>query len=143
MTPEDVVRSQQDASNRNDLDTALTYWADEVTNHGRTAPKHVIRMILEDIAATFSEARLDIEDLVSDGDMVVVRGIASGIHTGVGKLPVNGGMLVGVPPTGKRYAVQHIHWFRFEEGKIREHWASRDDLGMMQQLGLIPKALAQ
>jgi predicted ester cyclase len=43
-----------------------------------------------------------------------------------------------VPPTGKRYEAQHIHWFKLRDGKIVAHWANRDDLGMMQQLGLLP-----
>ena len=30
------------------------------------------------------------------------------------------------------------HWFRIEDGKIIEHWANRDDLGMARQLGWIP-----
>jgi predicted ester cyclase len=29
--------------------------------------------------------------------------------------------------------------FRFKDGKIAEHWAVRDDLGMMQQLGVLPQ----
>jgi predicted ester cyclase len=55
---------------------------------------------------------------------------------------MNGGMLVGVPPTGRHFEVQHIHMLQVRDGKIVEHFASRDDLGMMQQLGLIAQAAA-
>ena len=34
-------------------------------------------------------------------------------------------------------AARQSHWFRVEEGKLTEHWAVRDDLGMMQQLGAL------
>ena len=69
--------------------------------------------------------------------VAIVR--ASGTHLGVGTMPVNGGMLLGVPPTGRRVDVQHIHWFTFnDDGRISNHRASRDDLGMMRQLGLLP-----
>jgi len=44
----------------------------------------------------------------------------SGTHLGVGRLPVNGGLLVGVAPTGKHYSVQHIHWFTLRDGLIIE-----------------------
>jgi predicted ester cyclase len=71
-----------------------------------------------------------------------VRGIFSGTHRGIGRLPMNGGMLVGVPPTGRHFEVQHIHMLQVRDGKIVEHFASRDDLGMMQQLGLIAQAAA-
>ncbi len=47
-------------------------------------------------------------------------------------------MLVGVEPTGKRFEVSHIHWYTLRDGKIVEHYANRDDLGMMRQLGLLP-----
>jgi predicted ester cyclase len=71
-------------------------------------------------------------------DVVVVRCKVSGTHRGVGKLSVNGRMLVGVPPTGRRFEVSHLHWYRLREGKIVDHYGNRDDLGMMQQLGLLP-----
>lgn len=47
-------------------------------------------------------------------------------------------MLVQVPPTGRHFEVQHIHMLQLRAGKIVEHFANRDDLGMMQQLGLLP-----
>jgi len=34
--------------------------------------------------------------------------------------------------------VTQSHWFRVDDGKIIEHWANRDDLGMAKQLGWIP-----
>jgi len=49
-----------------------------------------------------------------------VRLTVSGTHLGVGRLPVNGGLLVGVAPTGKHYSVQHIHWFTLRDGLIIE-----------------------
>jgi hypothetical protein len=42
------------------------------------------------------------------------------------------------PPTNKTFAVTQSHWFRIEDGKITEHWANRDDLGMAKQLGWVP-----
>jgi predicted ester cyclase len=64
----------------------------------------------------------------------------SGTHQGIGRLPVNGGMLVGVPPAGRHFEVQqHLHMLQVRRGKIVEHFANRDDLGMMQQLGLIAR----
>ena len=42
-----------------------------------------------------------------------------------------------VPPTGKRFSARQSHWFRVEEGKLVEHWATREDLPTMLQLGII------
>jgi predicted ester cyclase len=84
--------------------------------------------------------RVEIVDTAVDGDSVVVRCRVSGTHRGVGARAINGGFLKGVQPTGKRFEVQHIHWYKVRDGKITDHAASRDDLGMTQQLGLLPKA---
>jgi predicted ester cyclase len=69
----------------------------------------------------------------------VVRCQVSGTHRGIGRLPMNGGMLVGVEPTGKRFEVAHIHWYKLKNGKIVDHFATRDDVGMMAQLGLLKR----
>jgi predicted ester cyclase len=74
---------------------------------------------------------------VVEGEWVVVRCTFSGTHRGVGRIAVNGGMLVGVPPTGRHFEVQHIHMYKVPNGEIVEHFANRDDFGMMQQLGLL------
>ena len=47
------------------------------------------------------------------------------------------GEFLGKPPTGKEFAMQQIHICRFEDGRVIEHWAVRDDLGQALQLGLI------
>ena len=47
--------------------------------------------------------------------------------------PLNG----GVPPTGKRFRARHSHWFRVADGKLVEHWATREDLPTMLQHGIL------
>ena len=68
---------------------------------------------------------------MSEGDVVAARVLTEG--TNLGKL--NGVM----PPTGKRFSARQSHWFRVEEGKLAEHWATRDDLTVMLQLGVVPR----
>jgi len=81
---------------------------------------------------------MEIVEIASDGDSVIVRCRVSGTHRGVARRAVNGGLLVGVQPNGQHFQVQHIHWYKVRAGKITGHSASRDDLGMAQQLGLVP-----
>jgi predicted ester cyclase len=133
-----VVRDFHRQMDKGNVQAALLNFAADAENHGRRVNKQILQLILEDICRTFPDSKDEIVDIVAEGDNVVTRTKVSGTHTGTGKLPVNGGLLVGVPPTGKHYEIQHIHWFKLRGGKIIAHWANRDDVGMMQQLGLLP-----
>ncbi len=85
-------------------------------------------------AATYRQAFPDlentIEDMVAEGDKVVVRFRGRGTHQG--ETEAFG------PPTGKRMEITGITIKRLSEGKIVEAWTNFDALGMMQQLGLVP-----
>ena len=133
-----LVEQYQEAFNRGDLDTAASYFAEDCRNHGRQVGRAGVRMVLGEIKTNFPDARITTLDSVAEGDSVVVRCTYSGTHRGSSRFPVDGGMLVGVEPTGRSFEVQHIHMFCLQEGKIVEHLANRDDVGMMRQLGLIP-----
>ena len=77
----------------------------------------------------FPDVRFMVEDLIAEGDQVVARLTQSGTHHGI---------FLGIPPTGKRVQVTGIEIFRLAGGKIVEHWNSYDDLGLFQQLGVLP-----
>jgi predicted ester cyclase len=91
-------------------------------------------------AATFREAFPDletiIEDMVAEGDTVVIRFRGSGTHDGETE-PFG-------PPTGEQMEITGITIKRLSDGKIVEAWTNFDALGMMQQLGVIaPPQLAE
>jgi non-specific serine/threonine protein kinase len=46
--------------------------------------------------------------------------------------------LDGIPPGGKQFSATGIEIYRFDGGKIVEHWLEADKLGLMQQLGVVP-----
>ncbi|HXQ18822.1 MAG TPA: ester cyclase [Acidimicrobiales bacterium] len=133
-----IIRRHHDALNRGDIAAAVTDYAEDCTNHGRPAGRQRIEAILRDIHTTFPDDKAEILDAIGVGDDVVVRAIVSGTHSGVSRLPVMGALLMGVAPTGRSYKVQHIHWYRMKDGQIQDHRANRDDLGMLQQLGILP-----
>jgi predicted ester cyclase len=72
---------------------------------------------------------MTVEAIVAEGDTVAVRVLSEGTNLG----PLNGVM----PPTGKRFSARQSHWFRIEDGKLAEHWATREDLPAMLQLGVV------
>ncbi len=65
---------------------------------------------------------------ISEGDKMAVRDVFTGTHEGD---------FMGIPATGNSVTMKAIHIFRFEDGRIAEHWVARDDLGMMRQLGVV------
>lgn len=87
------------------------------------------RQFLAALRSAFPDFKYTLEDEVAEGDMVVHR------LTGRGTMQ---GEFLGMPATGKQATWQEIHIGRFEDGKIAEHWATVDQMGMMQQLGLLP-----
>lgn len=134
-----IVAEQHAHLSAGRIPEAVAQWADPISNHGRPVPRSVIEAILTDILATFPDLDFPVEELTASGPNVVARCRFRGTHKGVGKLPVNGGLLVDVAPTGKFMDVQHIHWYVLKDGLVTTHWANRDDVGMMQQLGLLAK----
>ena len=87
------------------------------------------RQQVANFVATFPDIHLTIEDLIAEGDKVVCRMTASGTHTG---------NVSERPPAGRKATWAAILIFRIEDGKIVERWETRDDLGMMRQLGTVP-----
>jgi predicted ester cyclase len=71
-----------------------------------------------------------IEDLLAEGDQVVVRYTMRGTHKGEA--------LGGYAPTGKSYAVQGIGIYTVAGGKLTERWVTTDGLGILRQTGALP-----
>jgi predicted ester cyclase len=79
--------------------------------------------------AAFPDWRMEIAELVAEGNTVVGRFRCSGTNQGEFK---------GVPPTGNRMEVDEVYFLRVEDGKFVYFWGLEDDLARMRQLGLIP-----
>ena len=143
----EVIRQHLETMGRGEWRQAAEYFADDVRHHLGTWQDGKQRIVdgktrltenLADIFGTFPDWKMEILDIVAEGETVIVRCRVSGTHKGVASRPVNGGFLMKAQPTGKRFEVQHIHWYRLRHGKITDHFTNRDDLGMTQQLGLLP-----
>ncbi|HET7744684.1 MAG TPA: ester cyclase [Gaiellaceae bacterium] len=91
-------------------------------------PEHM-RSVVEWLYGQFPDLRMTVEAVVEEGDTVAVRVLSEGTNLG----PLNG----VVPATGKRFSARQTHWFRVADGRLAEHWATREDLPAMLQLGVI------
>ena len=95
---------------------------------GPTGPENVKETVRR-LRAAFGELRFETHETIAEGDKVVQRVTMSGRHSG---------RLMDSEPTGREFAVQHVYGWRIADGLIVEHWGSRDDLGLLRQLGLLP-----
>ena len=133
-----IIKEMFAAGARNGLAAQADYYADEVVDHGRPANREEIRTALVDTATAFPNVLFERLTMVAEADWVAVRCLLSGTHEGtIRSQYAQSGLLTGLAPTGRSFRVQHIHMFRLSLGRIVEHWANRDDLGMMRQLGLL------
>jgi len=78
--------------------------------------------------ASFSDMRMDLVQLVADGDTVVGRFTCSATHTAEWR---------GHAASGRRFEnVDEVYFFGFEDGRIAEAWGIEDTLDRTRQLGL-------
>jgi steroid delta-isomerase-like uncharacterized protein len=79
----------------------------------------------------FPDLNVTVEDTMAEGDKVITRYIVRGTHEE--EIEEFG------PPTGRHLELEGITIHRIEDGKIVEEWERYDNLGMLQQLGLVPE----
>jgi predicted ester cyclase len=139
MEPEEnkaLVRryyAEIDAGNIDAMDELV---AEDYVDHnpapfpGLPAGREGLKMAFE-IFWKATPGRHEIEDQIAEGDKVVTRLTAYGRH--VGDLP---GPL---PATGAEIRETGVAIHRIANGKLAEHWSDRNDLALMQQLGVIPR----
>jgi len=130
-----VVQLYEEIWNQGNLDLVDKLIAPNAINHdpqqlpGVPSGPQGLKDAVTVLRSAFPDDHHTIEDLVAEGDKVVVRTTLTGTHQG---------NFLGLAPTGKHITNTSIHIFRITSGKIVEAWANRDDLGVLQQLGAIP-----
>jgi steroid delta-isomerase-like uncharacterized protein len=88
-----------------------------------------VRQTITMFLTAFPDLNLTLEDIIAEGDKVVVRWTMRGTHQGAS---------LGMPPTGKQFTLPGISLVRLDGGMAAETWVSFDQLVMLQQLGLAP-----
>jgi steroid delta-isomerase-like uncharacterized protein len=118
--------------NRGELDRVEEFVTPDFVNHeawpGEDPGYEGFRLRLRRLHDAFPDLHMTVREVLADGDLVAYRAELSGTHRGA---------LLGIPPTGRSFRVQHMHMLRVRDGRASEHWATRDDLGMLVQLGVV------
>jgi predicted ester cyclase len=139
MSPEEmralVRRHIEEGFNRDDWTVcgetladgyAARYGSEGRANVGRDEYVRACRFLRR----SFPDVAITIEDLVVEGDKVVMRYTERGTLTGK--------PFLGIEPQGQRYAKPGTTVYRVEGGRLRESWGVEDTLGWFRQLGHVP-----
>jgi lactoylglutathione lyase len=116
-----------EAGDRSAIDDLIS---EDLVNHasplqGRDGWRAILTMIENDLA----DVHVDRHHLLGDGDLVAHHMTLHGTHV-ASTMP----LLRGVEPAGVRVDWTFMHLWRVADGLIAEHWATRDDLGVLRQL---------
>jgi predicted ester cyclase len=87
------------------------------------------KQFLASLLAGFSDYRGEIQDMMAEGDRLVVRTVWTGTQDGP---------FIGLPPSGRKLRFTTADFFRIEDGKLAEHWDVVDSLPRAVALGLVP-----
>ncbi|HTD63849.1 MAG TPA: ester cyclase [Verrucomicrobiae bacterium] len=127
----ETVRKVQEAWNQKRFDDLDQYFAADFKANGNdpSGPPSLAAAKASNafMNQVFSERRVEILDLLEDGDKIFMRNRATGKHTGESWM--------GAPADGKAYEIESWSMYRFRDGKIVESWGLNDGMRLIMQLG--------
>jgi predicted ester cyclase len=129
-----LVRSlYEDCINGRDLDRLDTLIAPDFTGaRGERGPRE-FRATIEAVLTGFPGVRFEVHDLIGEGDRVAVRWTFRAVH---------GGRFAGIQPSNAEVTQEGNVIYQLRNGRIVRAWLQADRLGVLQQIGVVPRAFA-
>lgn len=127
----DVVQRAFDAANDRDKEAFIELHTDDSVLHDAGETIQGAKAIAEHLWGFFEpfpDNSATLDTLIAEGDLVAARVIWDGTHEGA---------FEGIEPTGTEVEIEEMMLFRVEDGEVVEAWAVADNLGLMQQLGVV------
>jgi len=135
MTPAEIVSSFHEAANDRD-DSAFALVAEDLVRHAAGPQgRDGLRQTLATLDNDLDSPTATVHRVIAQDDVVVVQLTLHGRHV-ASTMP----LLAGTAPSGAEVAWDFIHIWRVVEGLIAEHWACRDDVGLLAQVGAWPSS---
>lgn len=126
----DLVKAWQDAYNSGNLDALEGLldpdWFSNSWPEGLPKTVELAKQMHRATVAAFPDLHYSTELLIAANDWVVQRYVVQATHTGD---------FANLRPTGKRLTCGGVNLFRIANGRIVEHWAYADDIGLLAQAG--------
>ena len=124
-----ILRSESELWSKGDLAVADQLYSPEFVCHFIVGPEwRGVEGIKEQVRrhrTAFPDWTERVDDIVAEGDRVVIRFASSGTHRGE---------FAGIAPTGRKVSIQEMAIFRVVGGKIVEQWGQPDLNGLLEQL---------
>ena len=133
---EDSIRKGFAAALSSEWEIFADYCAEDYVDHtpppipGLPSGIQGVRASFEWLMSLFDGLQFRIEQIVAQGDTVVVRSSMTGRHTG---------SFLGMPATGNQINVPTVDLFKMKDGMAVEHWGVQDNLVLLTQLGIVPE----
>lgn len=128
-----VLRIQEESFNRGNYDALDDLITSDAIYHdhppGFPSGPEGTKQFAAMLRCAFPDFHATVDDVIAEGDKVVLRLTVRGTHQGE---------LMGIAPTGRRVEMSGIDIARVADGKLAELWSNFDQMGMMQQLGVVP-----
>jgi predicted ester cyclase len=115
--------------NKRQPDAADRFAAENLIEHNANIAQVGRKKFLAAVLAGFSDYHGEIQDILAEGDKIVVRTLWTGTQDGP---------FLGLPPSGRKLKFTTADFFRIENGKLAEHWDVVDSLPRAIALGLVP-----
>lgn len=131
---QDVVRRFYEAAfNRGDPAAVDDLVAPNFVDHnpfpGQAPDRTGLTQFIKTFHGPLPDLRVQIDDMIAQGDRVVARWTARATHQGT---------FLQIPSTGKQVTISGIDIMRIADGKIVEHWGYQDQLGFVKEIGVLP-----
>jgi predicted ester cyclase len=137
MPPQENVAALQSALRRfsvKDLEGYLAMYSNSVIHHGyssRIRPGVAgLRQHYTALLKGFPDLRVEVDDIIAEGEKVAHRFTFSGTHRGE---------FLGIAPTGKSVSAGGIQMNLFSGGKCIEVWSVHDTFRFLSEIGAVPQ----
>lgn len=124
-------RAIDEGWNKGNLAAIDELFAPDFVEHqaGIASGRDGVKGSIQQLRGAFPDLHLTVEDAIAEGDKVWLRFSATGTHEGP---------FMGVPATGRRFAITVIDIGRLRDGRLVEHWGVADRFSVAQAIGLMP-----